>query len=87
MKLSDYLKKSERGCGTALANAIGVSKSRLSQIAADSSSLKPEQCVAIWRATGGEVCRWDLRPDDWHEIWPELIKAKGAPAVPAKEGA
>jgi DNA-binding transcriptional regulator YdaS (Cro superfamily) len=26
--------------------------------------------------------RWDLRPDDWHRIWPELIGAEGAPAVP-----
>jgi hypothetical protein len=31
----------------------------------------------------------DLRPDDWHRIWPELIGAEGAPepaAAPAKEG-
>lgn len=25
--------------------------------------------------------RWDLRPDDWYRIWPELIGAEGAPAV------
>lgn len=29
--------------------------------------------------------RWVLRPDDWHRIWPELIGAEGAPAVPAEE--
>ena len=28
------------------------------------------------------IPRWDLRPDDWHRIWPELIGADGAPAVP-----
>lgn len=28
------------------------------------------------------VRRWDLRPDDWHRIWPELIGAEGAPGVP-----
>lgn len=82
MKLSEYLKKSERGSGMSLAVAIGVSKSRLSQIADDSSSLKPAMCVAIWRATGGAVARWDLRPADWHKIWPELIGIEGAPPVP-----
>jgi len=31
----------------------------------------------------GIMRRWDLRPDDWHRIWPELIGAEGAPPVPA----
>lgn len=37
-------------------------------------------CARIERATG--VRRWEFRPDDWHEIWPELIGVEGAPAVP-----
>lgn len=37
-------------------------------------------CVAIERESGGRVTRRDLRPDDWHLIWPEL-------AEPAKEEA
>lgn len=45
----------------------------------------PENCVAIERATEGAVRRWDLRPDDWHRIWPELIGAEGAPEVAAVE--
>jgi len=28
--------------------------------------------VSIERATDGAVTRKDLRPEDWHEIWPEL---------------
>lgn len=28
------------------------------------------------------VRRWELRPDDWYRIWPELIGAEGAPSVP-----
>lgn len=24
---------------------------------------------------------WDLRPDDWHRIWPELIGTEGSPDV------
>jgi len=30
---------------------------------------------SIWR-------RWDLFPDDWHRIWPELVGQEGAPSVP-----
>lgn len=42
-----------------------------------------EHCAAIEKATSGAVRRWDLRPDDWHRIWPELIGAEGAPDAPA----
>jgi DNA-binding transcriptional regulator YdaS (Cro superfamily) len=42
----------------------------------------PENCVAIEQATDGVVKRWDLRPEDWYRIWPELIGMEGAPEVP-----
>lgn len=45
----------------------------------------PEYCVAIEKATDGAVRRWDLYPDDWHRIWPELIGIEGAPQIPASE--
>jgi DNA-binding transcriptional regulator YdaS (Cro superfamily) len=41
----------------------------------------PAYCVEIERATEGRVRRWDLRPGDWHRIWPELIDAEGAPQI------
>lgn len=44
-----------------------------------------ENSVAIERATDGAVRRWDLRPDDWHRIWPELVGMDGAPPVPEAE--
>lgn len=31
-------------------------------------------CVRIESATGGVVTRRDLRPDDFAEIWPELVE-------------
>lgn len=37
----------------------------------------PANCVAIERATGGAVTRQDLRPQDWHLIWPELSEKEG----------
>ena len=45
----------------------------------------PVNCVQIERATNGAVKRWDLRPDDWREIWPELVGAKGAPKPKRKK--
>lgn len=44
----------------------------------------PEYCVGIEQATNAIVMRWDLRPDDWHLIWPELRKRKDAPAIKAE---
>jgi len=34
----------------------------------------PKRCVVIESATGRQVTRQELRPDDWHELWPELIR-------------
>lgn len=48
--------------------------------------LKPvplELCTVFEAASNGLVMRWDLRPDDWHLIWPELKKRKDAPKVEA----
>lgn len=39
--------------------------------------------VSIERETGMVCRRWELRPDDWHKHWPELIGVEGAPPVPA----
>lgn len=41
-----------------------------------------DRCALIERVTNGAVRRWDLRPDDWHLIWPELVGTEGAPAIP-----
>ena len=30
------------------------------------------KCALVEQATGGAVTRKDLRPDDWHIVWPEL---------------
>jgi len=32
----------------------------------------PAYCLAIERATGGQVTRRDLRPNDCEQIWPDL---------------
>ena len=45
-----------------------------------------ERCVPIERATLGKVTRKDLRPDDWHEIWPELATPQPTTTEPAAAG-
>lgn len=84
MDLKTYTSKLPNGGVTALAAQVGVSPVYLSQLSArqDSREPSPALCVLIERATKDEVRRWDLRPGDWHRIWPELIGAEGAPATP-----
>ena len=81
MKLSDYV-RTERGSARTLADKLGMSPSRLSQVIKDSSSTSPAVCVLIEKATGCAVMRWELRAADWHLIWPELIGTDGAPDAP-----
>ena len=70
-------------CGQAqLAAAIGVKQPTISEWVRGERPVPIERCVDIERATSRAVMRWDLRPDDWHRIWPELIGAEGAPDVP-----
>lgn len=71
MKLRNYLKL-ERGRATKLAKEMGVSKSYLSQLASGLSPISTARAVEIETLTGGEVPRFDTRPDDWQKHWPEL---------------
>ena len=62
-----------------LAAAIGVKQQHVWNWLHRPGQVPPEHCAAIQAATG--VPRWELRPADWHRIWPELVGAAGAPAV------
>lgn len=50
-------------------------------------SVPVEYAAELERALGMGLRRWDMRPADWHRIWPELIGADGAPPVPAEQEA
>ena len=78
MQLSTYLCVA-RGRLVGLASAIDMSPAYLSQIANGTRPAQAAVCVAIERATRGEVTRRDLRPCDWHLIWPELVPAAAPP--------
>lgn len=68
-----------------LAGAVGCQSQLIWQWARGVRPVPLDRCVPIERATAGAVRRWDLRPDDWYRIWPELIGADGAPAAPATQ--
>ncbi|HBO23552.1 MAG TPA: hypothetical protein DD649_11770 [Providencia sp.] len=72
MDLKQYIDSLEWGGAKELADKLGVSKSFLSQMASGISAISPKRCVEIEIATNSNVTRKDLRPNDWHEIWPEL---------------
>lgn len=41
-------------------------------------------CSRIECETHQSVMRWDLRPNDWWQIWPELVTHPDAPPVSAE---
>jgi DNA-binding transcriptional regulator YdaS (Cro superfamily) len=72
MNLNDYLEAKESAAS--LSAKIGVTPVLVSQWRNGVRQIPIERCVAIERATEGAVTRQDLRPDDWHLIWPELAR-------------
>jgi DNA-binding transcriptional regulator YdaS (Cro superfamily) len=73
--LKSFLDQLPDGGVTALAGRLGIHRVYLSQLAArlDGREPSPALCVRIERETDRAVCRWSLRPGDWHLIWPELV--------------
>jgi DNA-binding transcriptional regulator YdaS (Cro superfamily) len=77
MKLAEFL-NAERGRNAKVAADARIAPAFLSQIANGVRPAPAEKCYALERACDHHVRRWDLRPNDWHRIWPELIGAAGA---------
>ena len=55
-----------------LAKILGVSPAYVNQLVKEKRPIPPIHCVKIDLCLG--VSRKVLRPDDWAEIWPELIE-------------
>ncbi len=84
MQALDIAIKKLGGVGK-LAAALGVQQPVVSNWRARGTTPDAIHCVTIERVTAGVVSRRDLRPEDWHLIWPELASAeasKTAPEVP-----
>lgn len=63
-----------------LAAALGVTTQAVCFWRDGKRSVPVDRMGDIELITQRAVRRWDLRPDDWHRIWPELVAAEGAPA-------
>lgn len=75
MQLKAYI-QSERGKATALAGALDIPLSYLSQMASGNRAITAERASDIERFTGGVVTRKELFPSKWQRIWPELVGGK-----------
>ena len=60
------------GSQQALAGELGVTKAAVWQWKLNRRQVPVVHCVRIEQITNKLVTRRDLRPDDWHLIWPEL---------------
>lgn len=65
------------------ASDCGTSWAHLRNVGYGDKTCSPTLAVLIEAKSKQVVRRWDCRPDDWHRIWPELRRVKGAPEVPA----
>lgn len=75
----------ERGRNARLATLTGIAPGYLSQMADGKRPIPHTAWKVIADGTDQEVQPWDLWPDEWHVIWPQLKRAKGAPPIPAPE--
>lgn len=82
MTLNEYLADRK---AVDLARLIGAPPVLVSQWRSGVRAVPIERCTEIEAATDRAVRRWDLRPDDWHRIWPELINSPEAPAVAVED--
>ena len=74
MKLDLYFKKQGYGSSSQLAKKINAPSPDVYSWASGKRPVPVKRCVQIEQSTNGAVTRKDLRPDDWREIWPELIE-------------
>lgn len=63
-----------------LALRLGIESQYLYQIARGLKTASPALAKQFNQADP-QAQLWDLRPDDWHLIWPELIGVEGAPEL------
>lgn len=65
-----------------IARALNVSNATVSEWRTGRRPIPIVQCHPLVRSFAGKVTLCDLRPTDWHLIWPELIGTEGAPEPP-----
>lgn len=82
MQLSNYLKRFDPKGRADFAFDVGTTLGHLNNVTYGTRLASAALARQIAAKTGREVPEWDLRPADWHLIWPELVGQEGAPDVP-----
>lgn len=65
-----------------LAQELGIDPLYLYQLLTGRREMEPKAAVKLEQRSGLRLRRWHLRAHSWHEVWPELVGADGAPPVP-----
>ena len=79
----EHIDRAAQACGglAKLAGLLGESVQTVSNWR--SRGIPLVKCSLIEAASNGAITRRDMRPDDWHLVWPELVTAEHpAPMVP-----
>lgn len=71
MELKTWLSAGS-GRVAALARELRLPQSFVSNMGTGKKPIPVLHMARIERATHGAVTRAEMRPNDWHEIWPEL---------------
>jgi DNA-binding transcriptional regulator YdaS (Cro superfamily) len=70
-----------------LAAAMGCSQSKVSWLLVTAKDISAEDSLAIDHATGGEVAKWQLRPDLWEANKAALRQTSPSALLPEPERA
>lgn len=70
-----------------MARLVGVSAPTVHEWKTNRRPVPVIRCADIIRISGGLVTRQELRPNDWHLIWPELATDSPAQASTTAAGA
>ena len=73
------------GGPAAVAQLLGLSTQAVCFYRDGRRALPPQYAATVEKAGGCVVRRWEMFPQTWHRIWPELIDTEGAPDVPTQE--
>lgn len=73
--ISEYLARTGK-TQSEFAAQLGVTQGAIYHYVSGRRPVSEKMCVRMETITNGELTRPMLRPDDWAEIWPELIEEK-----------
>lgn len=73
MDLKTYLASLDQNTREPFALKCDTTLGHMRNVSYGQKTCSPELAVCVERESAGAVTRRDLRPDDWHRIWPELV--------------